>query len=97
MRRERISPPEAVLLLQRIVDLPWPIFWDDDVAMATSKEVEPSRLQGHRQVTDAHLVALAIRRDGFLATFDGGVRQLVPKNRASEEAVRVIPADLGGR
>lgn len=67
------------------------------IAMATSKEVEPSRLQGHRQVTDAHLVALAIRRNGFLATFDGGVRRLIPKSRAAEDAVRVIPADLGSR
>jgi len=91
------SPHEAVLLLRRIADLPGHVFWDDDVAMATSNEVEPSRLQGHRQVTDAHLVALAIRRNGCLATFDGGVRQLIPKGRTSAQTVRVIPADLGSR
>lgn len=91
------SPHEAILLLRRIVDLPGHVFWNDDVALATTKEVEPAKLQGHRQVTDAHLVALAIRRKGYLATFDGGIRQLVPTGRSRQEAVRVLPAGLDGR
>lgn len=57
----------------------------------------PAKLQGHRQVTDAHLVALAIGRKGCMATFDEGVRQLVPKGRSREEAVRVIPAGFDSR
>jgi len=88
------SPHEAVLLLRRIVDLPGQVFWNDDVALANAEEFEPSKLQGHRQVTDAHLVALAIRRNGCLATFDGGIRQLVPAGRSKKDLVRVIPSDF---
>ena len=34
---------------------------------------------GYRQVTDAHILSLAIRRGGRLVTFDRGVLQLVPE------------------
>lgn len=87
------SPHEAILLLRRIVERPGHVFWDDDVSLATSQDIDPSRLQGHRQVTDAHLVALALRRGGRLATLDETIRQLVPKDRRPEETVRVIPGE----
>ena len=91
------SPHEAVLLLRRIVALPGHVFWNDDVALASSEEIEPSRLQCHGQVTDAHLLALAMRRHGCLATFDEGIRQLVPGGRSREELVRIVPAALDRR
>ena len=34
-------------------------------------------LVGHRQVTDAYLLALAIKRKCKLVTFDSGLRQLL--------------------
>jgi toxin-antitoxin system PIN domain toxin len=48
-------------------------FLVDDVSM-TDHDVPP--LVGHRQVTDAHLLALARRHWVRLVTFDGGVRAL---------------------
>jgi predicted nucleic acid-binding protein len=33
---------------------------------------------GHQQITDAYLVALAIRHRGKLATLDRGIVQLAP-------------------
>lgn len=45
-------------------------FWADDVSI----DAESMRaVIGHRQVTDAHLVALARRYGGRLATFDHGL------------------------
>jgi toxin-antitoxin system PIN domain toxin len=48
-------------------------FWADDASFA-----EPSAdmvgLVGHGQVTDLHLVDLAARRGGVLATFDSAIR-----------------------
>jgi predicted nucleic acid-binding protein len=38
----------------------------------------PAALIGHRQITDAYLVALAIRNKGKLATLDRGIQQWVP-------------------
>jgi toxin-antitoxin system PIN domain toxin len=45
-------------------------FWADDVSMLDETLFDFSRLHGHRQVTDAYLLALAVRRGGALASFD---------------------------
>jgi predicted nucleic acid-binding protein len=39
----------------------------------------PQVLTGHRQITDAYLVALAIHNKGKLATLDRGIQQWAPK------------------
>jgi toxin-antitoxin system PIN domain toxin len=88
---EAKTPQEALALLRRIVELPDHRFWEDDVAIASAEEIESNRLLGYRQVTDAHLLTLALRRGGRVATFDRGVRQLVPTGHAADAAVMVIP------
>ncbi|CAN5730648.1 type II toxin-antitoxin system ribonuclease VapC29 [soil metagenome] len=45
-------------------------FWSDDVWVDVASM---AAVIGHRQVTDAHLVALARRYEGRLATFDRGL------------------------
>ena len=44
-------------------------------------------LVGHRQITDAYLVALATSRGGVLATLDRGVLAVVGNNEKSVELV----------
>lgn len=87
-----VSPQEAAALLGRITALPGHHFWADDIRFAESPEVARSRVVGHQQVTDAHLVALAVRRGGCLATLDRGVRALVAAGRSAESVVEVVPA-----
>lgn len=84
------SPGEALLLLRQIVARPGHRFWTDDVAIASAGEVDAERLLGYRQVTDAHLLALAIRRGGRLATFDSGIREIVPDGHAAEQVICVL-------
>jgi toxin-antitoxin system PIN domain toxin len=48
-------------------------FLADDVSIVDD---DVPRLSGHRQVTDAHLLALARRRGARLVTFDRGVLSL---------------------
>ena len=48
-----------------------------------------TRIQGYRQITDAVLVSLAMQHGGRLATFDGGIKSLLPRNR--QPSVLVIP------
>ncbi len=84
------TPAEALHLLEQIVELPGHVFWADDVALATDRAVRWDSILGHRQVTDAHLLALAIRRNGRLATFDRGVLELVPVESDPNELVEVI-------
>ncbi len=54
------------------------MFWTDDVSPGMGGMTPFGRVVGYRQVTDAHLLALAISRKGRLATFDRGVSELIP-------------------
>lgn len=48
-------------------------FWPDDVSLHDDTLVDFSRVQGHQQVTDLYLLALAVRHGGRLVTFDRAV------------------------
>jgi toxin-antitoxin system PIN domain toxin len=87
---EAKSPAEALFLLRKIVALPGHSFWDDDVSLALSEHVDPTKLVGYRQITDAHLVALTIRRGGRLVTFDRGVRQILPASSDSDDLLILL-------
>ena len=87
---EARSPEEALHLLRRIVALPQHTFWNDDIAIATSEFIAPEKLFGYRQVTDAHLLALALRHRGRLVTLDQGVRTLVPDRFQASDVVCVL-------
>jgi toxin-antitoxin system PIN domain toxin len=84
------SPQEAIHLLRRIVALPHHVFWPDDVSAASSEFLDEIRLVGYRQVTDAHLLTLAQRRGGRLATLDGKIRSLVPHGRQVAEVLCLV-------
>lgn len=87
---EARKPQEAIALLQRIIELPDHVFWEDDVSLATSRHVARERLHGYRQVSDAHLLALALRRGGCLVSFDRGILSLVPSGIEPDQAVLVL-------
>ena len=84
------TPQEAVLLLRRIVALPHHHFWQDDVSLATSQLFDVTRLTGYRQVTDAHLVTLALHRGGRLATLERKIQSLVPREHAATDVVCAV-------
>jgi hypothetical protein len=88
-----VSPQEAAALLRRITAMAHHRFWPDDVRFAQSRHVALSRVAGHQQITDAHLVGLAIRHNGCLATLDRGVRALVPAGHSPERVVCLIAGE----
>lgn len=45
-------------------------FWAADVDLLGTDMLDWTRILGHRQVTDAYLLALAVRHQGRLVTFD---------------------------
>jgi uncharacterized protein len=49
-------------------------FWGDDVSIRDVARVDRTQLTGHREITDAYLLALAVHNSGVFATFDRGVR-----------------------
>jgi toxin-antitoxin system PIN domain toxin len=83
-------PAEAIALLKQLTGLAGHRFWADDISIARSKWVAVERLLGHSQVTDAHLLAIAMRRSGRLVTFDGGVVEILPDGVAREQVLRLL-------
>jgi toxin-antitoxin system PIN domain toxin len=81
-----VSPHAAIALLARFIALPGHEFWPDDLSAAEAF-AEPGRVVGHRQVTDAYLVALAVRHGGALATLDRAVTAIAAGRR---EAVEIL-------
>lgn len=80
---------EAIALLRRMRRLEGHVFWADDVSPADSGATPFGRVAGYRRVTDAHLLALAIRRGGALATLDQGLAELAgPDERDAVEVIR---------
>jgi len=86
-----VAPQEAAALLRRMTALPGHHFWADNVRFAESPHVALARVVGHQQVTDAHLIGLAVRHRGCLVTFDRRLRSLVPAGH-EPDAVVVVPA-----
>lgn len=86
------APGAAVELLRKIVAVPSHQFWVDDLQITSAPEFSALALVGHRQVTDAHLLSLARRRGGRLATFDRGVARLLPAGISAEAAIALVPA-----
>lgn len=82
------TPAEACVLLRRIVRLPGHVFWTDEIDLSSTEHIAWERLGTHAQVTDAHLLAVALHRGGQLATFD---REMVNLSPAAEHAVVLVP------
>jgi hypothetical protein len=48
-------------------------FWSDSVSLLDESLFRPQAVSSHRQITDAYLLGLAVRRGGRLATFDRSI------------------------
>ena len=86
---EATSPQDALALLREMTQVGKHVFWPDDADLA-SPEMPTDLLVGHRQVTDAYLLGLAVAHNGSLVTLDTGVRSLVRPTSAEAKAIEVI-------
>lgn len=76
-----VTPSEAMLLLSRIRRFRGHVFLPDDLEnVVGASYFQPERIITHRQVTDAHLLAVARRHGGRLATLDRGIAQMAGDN-----------------
>ena len=48
-------------------------FWVDEVSLLDSTQFDATRIHGPRQITDAYLLALAVRHNSRFVTFDAGI------------------------
>jgi uncharacterized protein len=76
------SHTTAVAILSNLYSSPRCAFWSDSISY---KAANLGHVIGHRQVTDAYLVALAASRDCRLATFDQALAEVLP---AETELIR---------
>ena len=84
------SPREALAILKKITALRGHHFWSDDVAPADTAVFASLSLVGHRQVTDAYLLALAQQHKGKLATLDNGVAELIQAHKDRARHVTLV-------
>ena len=74
-----LSVGSAVGLLREILSDAHHVFWPDDLAPSDALFAATlPHVQGHNQVTDRYLLALAASHSGVLATFDRSVGSGLP-------------------
>ena len=85
------SPRAVATRLAEAAAGPDHAFWPDEVNGLEADALDWSRILGHRQITDAYLLALAVRNDGRFVTFD---RRLDPASvRGASSRHRAILAN----
>lgn len=72
-----VSPGEAAQALRKSLAHPNHEYWPADVSYLTAIEPFEGQIVGHKQVSDAYLLGLAIRHKGKLVTMDRGIQELL--------------------
>ena len=84
-----VSPMQAVALLQEMLKNKNHVFWEENISLTDTKYFGRFTITGHRQITDAYLLELAIRNGGRIATLDRGI-PLLANSPADRESVVLI-------
>lgn len=48
-------------------------FWPEDLSLRDAAAVDFNRVHGHNQITDLYLLALAVKHQGTLVSFDQSI------------------------
>jgi toxin-antitoxin system PIN domain toxin len=88
---DAVKPNEALDVLAASLEHRFHRFWSDSIAYAKAAEPMRERIKGHRQITDAYLLGLAIHHDGKLATLDKRIVELVPEGHKERAHIELIP------
>jgi toxin-antitoxin system PIN domain toxin len=86
---DAITPEEAVALLEKNLQDQRHELRPDDLGVVEALAGVTARICGHRQVTDAYLLALASTRGDILASFDSGIQAFASAQRSS--ALEIVP------
>ena len=85
-----ITPEQAVQTLCANLHHRRHRFWPAEIGYPRALEILGIPLVGHRQVTDAYLLALAIHHQGKLATFDRALLSLLPSKHPHEHSIELV-------
>lgn len=64
-------------------------FWPDDVSLTDVEIFNHTELLGPKQITDRYLLALAVRNNGRLVSFDQGIRPTAVVGASAEHLVQL--------
>ncbi len=90
MSSDATTPANAESLLYRNLSHPRHQFWPDEISVHDALAPLRGGVVGHRQVTDAYLLGLALHRKGKLATFDRAIASLVPEGVAASSVFELL-------
>jgi toxin-antitoxin system PIN domain toxin len=68
-----VTPTQAISTLARAAAAEHHEYWPCSVSLLDDELIDHSRLHGHRQITDAYLLALATSNGGRFATLDQSI------------------------
>jgi toxin-antitoxin system PIN domain toxin len=86
-----VSVGEAQRILDASVRVGRHEFWPMETALGRIHPAIRERLAGPKQITDAVLLDLAIRKSGRFATFDKRVMSLLPPDSADRTVIELLP------
>jgi toxin-antitoxin system PIN domain toxin len=66
-------------------------FWPADLDTASTESNYLKRASGHQQVTDAYLLALAVKNKGRLVTRDRRIQVLAPAGSPEHKSLLILP------
>jgi toxin-antitoxin system PIN domain toxin len=82
------QPPAVIATrLAEAVETRWQEFWADDLSLVESGALDWQHIFSSRQLTDAYLLALAVRRGGRVVTLDRAVSLAVVPGAAADHLV----------
>jgi toxin-antitoxin system PIN domain toxin len=88
--RDAVEPKEAVGILEANLKHPHHRFWTADLSFLRAVQPFAGRLVGHKQVTDAYLLGLALHKKGKLVSLDRGILDLLPEKGMERDLVMVL-------
>jgi uncharacterized protein len=69
----RYSTTSAIRAVRRFCEAIDHQFWHQDVSLVDQQAFDDTQFLGPKQITDAYLLAVAVKNDGVFVTFDAGV------------------------
>ena len=87
---DAVGPQDAIHILEANRKDPRHRFWADDVSFQKAVQPFSKRLVGHKQVTDAYLLGLALHKKGKFVSLDRGILDLLPEKRMGPDLVVVL-------
>jgi toxin-antitoxin system PIN domain toxin len=85
---QAVDMEEALRMLAALYEVPGHQFWPIDFGLKEAAELFEQRLLGHQQLTDAYLLALAVRHQGKFVTLDQGI-QFLAGNEFAQHVVQL--------